>query len=250
MFRPFLIALQFLTMLPISLPGGMPTPEETGRSLPFYIPAGFLLGGVLCLAALLLQGASPQLAAALLLALWAGITGGLHLDGLADCADAWVGGRGDRERTLALMKDPCCGPMGVLALALLLLIKFTALWTLLSSPALPWHSLLLVPALGRAALAALFLTTPYVRPGGLGSALAAHAPRRAAWLAAALAALAAPALLGARGLWLVAAAILAFFALRTPMCRRIGGATGDCAGALVEIAEAAMLCAAALAQLG
>src|SRR5690606_5510087 len=127
----------------------------------------------------LLGGTSPLLLAALLLAIWVGLTGALHLDGLADTVDAWIGGYGDRERTLAIMKDPRSGPMAVVALVLLLLLKFAALVVLLESgaDAALWLALLM----GRSALLGLFLTTSYVREGGLGTALAEHLPRRQGW---------------------------------------------------------------------
>src|SRR5690606_29741122 len=174
---PFLIAAQFLTSLPIRLPA-MPTPEQQGRSLLHYPTVGLLLGASLCLAALLLDGAAPLLQAALLLTLWVGLTGALHLDGLADSADAWLGGFGDRERTLAIMKDPRSGPVAVVVLVLVRLLKFVALLVLLQAQQLV--ALLLAPLLGRAALLALFLSTAYVRPNGLGQALAANLPRERA----------------------------------------------------------------------
>src|SRR5690606_41444159 len=115
---PLLIALQFLTRLPVRLPG-LPTAQENGRSLLWYPLVGLLIGSLLVLAWLLLQGVSTGLQAALLLAIWVWLSGGLHVDGLADTADAWVGGYGDRERTLASIKDPACGPVGVITLAVL-----------------------------------------------------------------------------------------------------------------------------------
>lgn len=105
---PFWIALQFLSSLPVSLPG-MPEPRELGRSLLFYPLVGLLFGLLLWLASLLLQGTPAPLHAALLLTLWVLLSGALHLDGLADSADAWLGGFGDRERTLQIMKDPRSG---------------------------------------------------------------------------------------------------------------------------------------------
>lgn len=174
---PLLIALQFLTSLPIRLPA-MPEPEQQGRSLLYYPVVGLLLGALLCLAAFVLDGAPPLLQAALLLTLWAALTGGLHLDGLADSADAWLGGFGDRERTLQIMKDPRSGPVAVVVLVLLLLLKLAALLALLQAQ--HYVALLLAPLLGRAALLALFLGTPYVRPNGLGHALATNLPRTGA----------------------------------------------------------------------
>ena len=129
---PLLIALQFLTSLPIRLPA-MPEPGQQGRSLLYYPVVGLLLGALLCLAAFVLDGAPPLLQAALLLTLWVALTGALHLDGLAYSADAWLGGFGDRERTLQIMKDPRSGPVAMEVLVLLLLLKFSALLALLQA---------------------------------------------------------------------------------------------------------------------
>ena len=115
----WLIALQFLTRVPVRLTA-MPAPEQVGRSLLWYPLLGLLVGGLL-LGLHLLLGATPALLqAALLLTVWVAITGGLHLDGLADSADAWAGGFGDRERSLAIMQDPRSGPIAVVVLVLLL----------------------------------------------------------------------------------------------------------------------------------
>lgn len=239
---PLLIALQFLTRLPIRLPG-MPAPEQLGRSLLWYPLVGLLLGGVLLAAAWLMSGVFVPLAAALLLALWVLASGGLHLDGLADSADAWVGGLGDRERALAIMKDPCCGPIAVVTLLALLLLKFAALWALLAAG--HWPALLLAPLLGRSALLLLFLGTPYVRQGGLGSAMALHLPTRAGWrvlLAVGLAGL----LAGWSGVLALGTALGVFALCRRALLRRLGGTTGDTAGAILELVECAVLVALAL----
>lgn len=108
--RAFLVALQFLTRLPVRLRAA-PSEEELGRSLLFYPLVGLLIGMLLTTLAMAISaaGISDLLGAALVLAAWVVLTGGLHLDGLADSADAWSGGRGDRERTLAIMKDPYWG---------------------------------------------------------------------------------------------------------------------------------------------
>lgn len=240
---PLLIALQFLTRLPIRLPG-MPAPRQLGRSLLWYPLVGLLLGAVLLAAAWLLSGVAVPLAAALLLALWVLASGGLHLDGLADTVDAWVGGYGDRERTLALMKDPCCGPMAVAALVVLLLLKFAALWALLEAGA--WAALLLAPLLGRVGVLLLLLGTPYVREGGLGSALAAHVPQRAGWRAL-FASVLACLLAGWAGLLAVAVAAALFVLVRRALLQRLGGTTGDSAGALLELLECGVLVALAVA---
>ena len=236
---PFWIALQFLSSLPVSLPG-MPAPREMGRSLLFYPLVGLLFGLLLWLASLLLQGTPAPLHAALLLTLWVLLSGALHLDGLADSADAWLGGFGDRERTLQIMKDPRSGPIAVVTLVLVLLLKFCALWVLVEQGI--GAQLLLAPLIGRAAMLGLFLCTPYVRPGGLGQALAEHLPRRiAGWV-----------LLGSAlfclvlGGWVAVLALAMFAWLRHLICRRLGGTTGDTAGAMLELLELVVVLGLAL----
>ena len=240
--QSFLIALQFLTSLPVRL-DRMPEPQAVGRSLLYYPLVGLLLGAMLWLVGAVLENASAPLLAALLLTGWVALTGGLHLDGLADSADAWLGGFGDRERTLTIMKDPRSGPLAVVVLVLLLLLKFVALWTLLATD--QRLALLLAPLLGRSALLGLFLTTPYVRPGGLGQVLAEQMPRDTSRIALGGVVLACLAL-GSSGWLALAATVGVGWLSRRAMCRRIGGTTGDTAGALLELVECAVLVVLAL----
>lgn len=235
---PFWIALQFLSSLPIRLPG-MPTPQALGRSLLFYPLVGLLFGAILWAFNWLLLGTPLLLHAALLLTVWVMLSGALHLDGLADSADAWLGGFGDRERTLTIMKDPRSGPMAVVTLVLVLLLKFAALLALIEQQ----HAvvLIIVPLIGRSALLGVFLTTPYVRAGGLGQALADHLPRQAGKQVLAVSALACVLIAGLGGVLAIVLAALVFAWLRHVMLRRLGGTTGDTAGALLEILEVAVL---------
>lgn len=234
---PLLIALQFLTRLPVRLPW-LPSPEENGRSLLWYPAVGLILGLLLTALHGLLGNLPSGLQAALLLCAWVWLSGGLHLDGLADTADAWVGGYGDRERTLTIMKDPTCGPMGVITLVLVLLVKWAALAALLQAG--HGYALLLTPWLARWSLPLVLLSMPYVRPGGLGQVLAEHAPRQTLPVLLLVHTLAMllwgwPALLGL----LLTAAVLLF--VRRQLLRRLGGTTGDTAGAIVELTEAVVL---------
>jgi adenosylcobinamide-GDP ribazoletransferase len=241
--RSFAIALQFLTRLPIRLNGPYST-EEQGRSLLWYPAVGLLIGAILVALAWLLAGRGGLVPAALVLALWVALTGALHLDGLADSADAWAGGYGDRERSLAIMKDPNSGPVAVTMLVTILLLKFTAIDRLLALG--DWVGLGMAPVLGRTAVLALLLTTPYVRAGGLGENLVKHLPRRATWevlvAVAGLCILAAP----LQGMIALAVAVIGFVLLRRLMLERIGGTTGDTAGALVELTEFVVLAGFAL----
>lgn len=243
--RPLLVALQFLTILPVRL-ADPPTDRELGASVLFHPVVGLLLGGLLAGVAFGAQrlGASASLTAALVLAAWALLTGGLHLDGLADTADAWVGGRGDRERTLAIMKDPRAGPMAVIALVVVLLLKFASIEALAGTDV---AHLVLAPVLARACLPMLLLTTPYVRPNGLGAGMAASLPGPAAAIVCAASLAVCAAWLGARSLAPLLAAAAVFLLVRRTLVRRLGGTTGDTAGALVEFVETASLVSMALA---
>lgn len=240
--RPFLIALQFLSCLPVRL-SPAPEPVETGRSLLWYPLVGLLLGAMLWGLGLLLAPVAPLLRAALLLGVWVLTTGALHIDGLGDTADAWVGSHGDRERMLAIMKDPYAGPMAVAAIVVVLLLKFAALETLLAYTDDGMHlgHVVLAPLLARCAMPLLFATTPYVRAAGLGSAMTAHLPRRAALIVALLTALSVCLLYGMTGVIAVAGALVIFAGLRHALLRRLGGTTGDTAGAMIELIEAGVL---------
>ena len=188
--RGLVTAFAFLTRIP--MPRVSIDEREQAASLKWYPFVGLVIGLALSALALVAQRWATLPGAAVLLLLWVALTGALHLDGLADSADAWIGGMGDRERTLTIMKDPRSGPAAIVALMLVLLLKFSALASL-ADPLL----LVLPPLLGRAALVGLFLTTPYVRKGGMGDALrGAPAPgcRASLFIAVAVAAC-----FGARG---------------------------------------------------
>lgn len=237
------IALQFLSSLPIRLPG-MPAPEQLGRSLLFYPMVGLLFGVILWALNIALSGAPLLLHAALLLTVWVLLSGALHLDGLADSADAWLGGFGDRERTLTIMKDPRSGPIAVVTLVLVMLLKFAALLALIEQQ--QGIALIIVPLIGRAALLGLFLTTTYVRAGGLGQALADHLPRKTGWQVLAVSAAVCVVIAGFNAVVALLLAVVVFIWLRHLMVRRLGGTTGDTAGALLELLEMSVLVGLAL----
>lgn len=232
--RAFFAALGFLTRVPVPA-WAFADAEATKASLAWYPAVGLLLGGVLWILAWVCSAMPPLLLAAMLLLVWTGLTGALHLDGLADSVDAWVGGLGSRERTLEIMKDPRCGPMGVTAVVLVLLLKFAALASLPLTHTAVW----LAPFLARTAITAAFLSTPYVRSHGLGSALT-NAPRLAC-IVGVLVAVALAAFSGWYGVRALLAVSLVFACWRSAGMERLGGMTGDTLGALTELAEAAVL---------
>lgn len=242
--RPLWIAGRFLSRLPFPDPGET-TPAETGRSVPWYPFIGLLMGLLAGLTAAVSSDASPSVAATLTLIVWVWSTGALHMDGLADSADAWVGGLGSRERTLAIMKDPRSGPAAVTVIGLVLIAKWSGLQVLIEAGS-PWL-LLWLPMLGRVQLLLILLTTAYAREQGMAADQSRQLPRTAAWLSV-IAAFAAPVLATGWviGSTLVVATLILFALARRSMLARISGFTGDTAGALVELTETGLilLCAA------
>ncbi len=241
---PFWIALQFLTVLPIELKT-MPSAKQNGQALLFYPLVGLLLGLILFASAMLLVKLPIILSAALILVLWIWLTGGLHLDGLADSADAWVGGFGDPEQTLKIMKDPACGPIGVLSLVVVCLLKFVALYVLLEQQMAAF--LIVLPMLGRSVPLFLFLTTPYVRAQGLGRSMIDFMPKKQIWMVFVIT-IALLCVFKWVGLVALLVFLLMLFYLRSVFIKRIGGITGDTVGAAIELAETGVILSAVIAS--
>src|SRR5688572_15857696 len=106
--RSFAVALTFLTRTPIVLRDVRDA--DFGRSVAWFPVVGLLLGVMLATAATLSRGhMSHELIALSLVTLLVVVTGGLHVDGVADVFDGVGGGRGNRERTLEIMRDSHIG---------------------------------------------------------------------------------------------------------------------------------------------
>jgi adenosylcobinamide-GDP ribazoletransferase len=240
--KRFIAALQFLTILP--LPGGVnPGERVLGGSLPFFPVVGLLIGAAIALADWWLGRVFPiGVASVVTVILLIAVSGGLHIDGLADTADGFFSAR-PRERILAIMKDSRTGPMGVVAIVCVIALKIA----LIASVAGPWRwwVLLMMPFAGRCALIIHIALLPYVRPEG-GLAAIFHRNRSRGHALWALTALLASGFLagGLPGLIAGAAAFLAALLLAAYTLRRIGGLTGDTLGAACELTELAPALAA------
>jgi adenosylcobinamide-GDP ribazoletransferase len=243
MVKGLVTALRTLSILPVPGKGA----QEMASSLPWFAVAGCILGlilyGVVLLADLAMAGGWPQGTAAAVLVGGVLLTRGLHLDGLADCADGFYGAW-DRERALAIMKDPHVGTFGVCALVLVLLARWVALVRLAASGLAFW----IVGAyiVSRVAMVELAVWLPYARAeGGTGAAFVQGArPAHALWALASAGALLVGAL-GSAGAAALAAGWLIAFLCGLYAKRRIGGVTGDVLGACSEIVETAVLLLAA-----
>jgi adenosylcobinamide-GDP ribazoletransferase len=229
-------AFQFLTILPPVIRRPF-TKEELGRSVGFYPVVGLVLGGAILGLDTALRLAVPiQVTAALVLAAWAVLTRGLHLDGFLDTCDGLFGGF-TPERRLEILRDSRVGAFGVIGGVLLLLAKYAAITALRDRTA----ALLLAPILGRCALSVVIVLFPYARKEGLGRDI----KDRAGWSQAVLAgcmALAAAWLIGQfQGLVALALAASILLAAALWVQRLIPGLTGDIYGAICELVELGVL---------
>ncbi len=235
--KPLLVALQFLTRIPVEFVK-KPTDLEVAQSVLFYPVVGLFIGIILTVINANLYEVSDFLRASIVVIAWVVITGALHIDGLADSVDAWVGGLGDKEKTLAIMKDPNCGPMGVVSIVLLILVKFSVV---ASIPPENYLLLIFVPVLARAVILLLFLSTPYAREEGIASEYFVLFLKKANIIVLIIVALLSLAIFQIQAMIVVSIVILLFAYLRWQMTKRIGGFTGDTAGALIEITEVVVL---------
>ena len=235
-------ALVLMTTLPVPYPEDIQEVEKR-RSVLFYPVVGLIIGQILWVFNAILPYGS-MVSAGLVLSVWVILTGALHLDGLADCADAWVGGLGDRNRTLAILKDPNSGAIAVVVLILLLILKLFAIELLIVNGFTLF--LIAVPTLARLFPALLFATSTYVRKSGLGEDLRLdRKDGQIPWMVAMAVAVFVVILLGSSGVFVLLLTALTFYLVRTASVRRIQGFTGDVAGAGIELTE--VCCCAALA---
>ncbi|NIK60668.1 adenosylcobinamide-GDP ribazoletransferase [Kribbella shirazensis] len=251
------VSVGTLTVLPAGVPGRVDR-EVGGRAMVVGPAVGVLVGGIAAGVVALTQLLKPEadlLAAVLGVLVVAGLSGGLHLDGLADFADA-LGSRRDRETMLRIMKQSDIGPFGVVAIVAVLLLDVAALTACLQA-GFGWQAVLIATTASRLTLPWSCRTSiPAARPDGLGSFVAATVrPLTAALTTAAV-------LATTLGLtWLTAdfgvlrsigsaAAVLLAVATSLLTSRRavraLGGTTGDVLGATVELAFPVALLALAL----
>ena len=235
-------ALAFLTRIPVgrwvALDG-----EDVARGAVLFPVVGAGIGALVGLVAVGLDARLTVLVAAgLAVVLEALLTGGIHLDALADSADGL--GAATRERALEIMREPTIGAFGATALLLDVVVKIAALAAVATGP----DALLAVAAayaLGRTAPLALGWALPYARAeGGSGAALTGGAGEVSRALGVGLGIGLAVAALGARGIALAAGAVVVTALVGLVARRRLGGVTGDVLGAAVELTTTLALVAA------
>ena len=237
------LALTFLTKLPWPWRG--PADETALARSMFWFPwVGALLGLGFWGAWVGLQKILPAPAAAgLLLVLTVWVTGGLHLDGLADTADGLGGGHTPAD-ALRIMKDSRVGAFGVISLILALLLKFSLFLSLPAGTG-GTEALMLYPVVSRWGMVLLAYLSPYARSeGGLGQAMTLGVSSRVLAGAGLSAGVLSFLILGAWGLALFGGAGVLVWLGSLYFKRRLGGITGDILGAANEVLEVLVLAGA------
>lgn len=236
--RGLILAIQFLTRLPTPALADYRR-EELARSVVWFPLVGVLVGLAVAAGVWLGSRLDPWLGALFGLAVWVAITGALHLDGLADMADALGASHGNPERLLAVLADPHVGVFGMVAVLMQLLAKLVLL--MLAARLESFWLLPLIPAWARLGVL-VWSRLPPLKPG-LGERYAWHGEGWVAWgwgVLLGAASLVAPALL---------LAPLAMLAWHLFLKAHLGGMTGDALGAGVEVTEALLLAAGVTAAL-
>ncbi len=229
-----IVALRYLTIVPVAAQRPHEHGVASGRAAPWFPVIGAGIGLVLVVTDRLTGALFPTLLAALLtVTVWKLVTGGLHLDGLADSLDGLPGL--DAEQRLHIMRDSRIGAFGAIGLILFLLLEIAALSEL--ATAVRWRVLLAAPTIARAMPPLLSRVFPPARREGHAFAFRQGLEWRGALLALGGAVVMTILALGVVGLVALLAALLVTAGLGRFFTRRLGGVTGDVLGTAVEAAE-------------
>ena len=233
-FRRFLIAIQFLTRLPV--PHALETStEELGKAAAFFPLVGVLVGGGAALVFILLAYVLPQAACVLCaITFTAFITNGFHEDGLADAFDGFGGGWA-KDRVLEIMRDSRIGTYGTLALIFLILGKLNFLSSLPQEQV--WRWMIVAHTASRWTTLPLCSWLPYAREEGQGKLVAKQVG--AVEIVIGSVTLAVSLLLLSRRAALAALLVTGLVTLLSGFYfrSRLQGITGDCLGAANQLAE-------------
>lgn len=238
--KAFWIAITFLTRIPMGRLIGSDTAAVYWKnSASFYPLVGLVIGGLLWVIALVLEGLFPlPVAAVLVLIFWVYLTGGLHVDGWIDLADG-LGSQRTGDERLAIMKDSRVGAMGVQAAVLLFMLKAVSIYVLLGYGFAVWFILPAVAA--RFILVIAIRFWPYLTEKGMAGSLREGLTPFKIWLVFFFVVGTSFVLYGWAGFGILLAAITSGWLFIHFIARQLGGLTGDCYGATVEWTETTAL---------
>ena len=233
--RALLAAVQFLTVCPFPR-AWCPDEETLARSTWWFPVVGLLIGGLAAGLDYVLGHVFPVMLTSVFVVITLLIvSGGLHVDGLADTADGFFSSR-PRERILEIMKDSRTGPMGVVAVVCVISLKIAAIASV--PEAARWWTLLMIPLAGRCALITNLSVLPYARAeGGLGSVFHKNRSVYHALWASVVLILVGWFAGGWLGLCAAVSSLAAGLLFALHVYRKIGGLTGDTLGAACELVE-------------
>ncbi|NQT06685.1 MAG: adenosylcobinamide-GDP ribazoletransferase [Candidatus Omnitrophica bacterium] len=235
--KKFLIALQFLTTLPVKIKGEIKD-EYYGRALLYFPLAGLVIGIVLALTASIFSFLPNLVTGAFILLASILITGGMHLDGLADTCDGFYGSQ-SKIRILEIMRDSSVGAMGIIGVAAVLIIKFTLFVTIRHE--LLWKVLIMSAVFSRWAQALACNMALYPRKEGKAISFIKYAKKKDVVLAGLFTAVIFFIMAGIKAIPLFIVNTVPVLLMINYSKRKIGGMTGDTIGATSEIAELAVL---------
>ncbi len=237
--KSFFLAFQLLTIFPIRFIGRV-EPYELGKSTRFFPLIGAIQGLILVLSNIILLKFLPyNVVDGLLLVILILTNGGFHLDGFADTIDGIAGG-GTKEERLKIMRDSQIGAIGVVALILLILIKFLAINNI------PFESknvmLFLFPVFGRWAIVPMAYLSKYAREGeGVGRVFAEYTDRKEVIIATVDTIILSAVFLGWSSLIYISALMFFVYIATLFFKKKVGGITGDVFGFQSEAAEVLFL---------
>ncbi len=235
--KRFLIALQFLTVLPIKIKSEI-AKEDFGKSLLYFPAVGMLIGLVLSGAALLFGFLPNPVAGVLILITSIVITGGIHLDGFADTCDGFYG-PGPKEKILEIMQDSRVGTMGVVGVVCLLLLKFTLIVSIPQN--VLWKLLIMMTVFARWSQILACCTSDYAREEGKAKYFVEYAGKIELMVGTIFTVVLFLLLMRFKGLILLVLSLLSILLFINYVKKKLGGMTGDTIGAISEIAEVAVL---------
>jgi adenosylcobinamide-GDP ribazoletransferase len=229
----FRLALSFLTILPVAIDSA--NDSDVAASMAWFPLVGLFIGLAFALedrALGFLFGHAMR--SAIIVLSMAVLSGAIHLDGLADTADA-LGAGHDRQRALEILRDSRIGAFGTIALFFALGLKVLSLAGLSGRPRLA--ALVLAPTLSRWALVAVSYKIDYLRSAGAGSAMLGRGVKRNLTIASIIAVLAMVPFLSRKVFLTYAIGVIATITMRSFYRRWLHGVTGDLIGACGEVVE-------------
>lgn len=238
--KNFLLALQFLTRIPIKIKGKLDQGDHSQAMLYFPL-AGLIIGLLLVLVFKFCSWFFPKSAlSALVITVYALITGGLHIDGLADTCDGIYGGKDNKENILRIMKDSRIGAAGVLAICLDILLRYVFLNSI-PEVKVPL-ALTSMAVLGRWSQVALVFHSSSAAVSSTAGVFSRNLNPAVFFLTTGLTILISLFLIKPLYLFFISCVLVCVILwFKNYLHRKIGGITGDTIGALNEVVEIIVL---------